>query len=85
MICVMATAVLDRGVVQEDRQRETLAQIAREEFAEGFKPPPVLTVSEWADTYRIVPSYSAEPGRWVTAKTPRNLATAPRKPVVASG
>ena len=70
MICVMATAVLDRGVVQEDRQRETLAQIAREEFAEGFKPPPVLTVSEWADTYRIVPSYSAEPGRWVTAKTP---------------
>lgn len=33
-------------------------------------PPPKMTVSEWADTYRHVPSYSAESGQWVTARTP---------------
>lgn len=33
-------------------------------------PPPKLTVSEWADKYRHVPSYSAEAGPWVTARTP---------------
>lgn len=33
-------------------------------------PPPTLTVSEWADRYRKVPSYSAEAGQWVTARTP---------------
>ncbi len=33
-------------------------------------PPPQLTVSEWADRYRMVPSYSAEAGPWVTARTP---------------
>lgn len=32
--------------------------------------PPKLTVSEWADKYRHVPSYSAEAGQWVTARTP---------------
>jgi phage terminase large subunit GpA-like protein len=29
-----------------------------------------LTVSEWADRNRIVPSYSAEPGPWRTDRTP---------------
>ena len=33
-------------------------------------PPPTLTVSEWADAHRMVPSYSAEAGQWVTARTP---------------
>jgi phage terminase large subunit GpA-like protein len=33
-------------------------------------PPPALTVSQWADRHRVVPSYSAEPGPWVTTKTP---------------
>lgn len=33
-------------------------------------PPPTLSVSEWADEYRMVPSYSAEAGQWVTARTP---------------
>ena len=35
-----------------------------------LSPPPTLSVSEWADTYRIVPSYSAESGQWVTDRTP---------------
>jgi phage terminase large subunit GpA-like protein len=35
-----------------------------------LSPPPKLTVSEWADRNRIVPSYSAEPGPWRTDRTP---------------
>lgn len=37
--------------------------------AENLKPPPVLTVSEWADTYRRLSSEaSSEPGAWITAR-----------------
>ncbi len=40
-------------------------------FAEGIRPDPILTVSEWADRYRILPrKSSAEPGRWRTSRTP---------------
>lgn len=36
-----------------------------------FKPPERLTVSEWADKYRILDAKtSAEPGQWRTARTP---------------
>jgi phage terminase large subunit GpA-like protein len=35
----------------------------------NLKPPPKLTVSEWADEYRrLSPEASAEPGRWFTAR-----------------
>jgi phage terminase large subunit GpA-like protein len=35
----------------------------------AFRPPPRLTVSEWADTYRIIPGeFAAEPGQWSTSK-----------------
>ncbi|MGJ4961583.1 phage terminase large subunit family protein [Bradyrhizobium sp. HKCCYLRH3061] len=35
----------------------------------GFAPPPMLTVSEWADRERILsPEASAEAGRWDTAR-----------------
>ena len=35
----------------------------------ALKPPPKLTVSEWADTYRILSSESsAEAGRWSTSR-----------------
>lgn len=36
----------------------------------GFKPPENLTVSEWADKYRRLPTSSAEPGPWRTSRTP---------------
>jgi phage terminase large subunit GpA-like protein len=40
-------------------------------FAEGLKPDPTLTVSEWSDRYRILPSKgAAEPGRFRTSRTP---------------
>lgn len=36
-----------------------------------FAPPPKLTVSEWADRYRMLTSIaSAEPGRWRTERAP---------------
>lgn len=36
-----------------------------------LKPPPDMTLSEWADAYRYLSSESAaEPGRWKTARAP---------------
>lgn len=41
-------------------------------FFRGLQPDPIhLTVSQWADKYRMLSSRaSAEPGRWVTKRTP---------------
>jgi phage terminase large subunit GpA-like protein len=34
-----------------------------------LKPPPTLTVSQWADAHRVLsPEASSEPGRWSTAR-----------------
>ena len=35
-----------------------------------LKPPPKLTVSEWADEYRILSQGNAEAGRWRTSRAP---------------
>ena len=41
------------------------------QFIKILRPPEKLTVSEWADKYRILDSRtSAEPGRWKTSRTP---------------
>lgn len=38
---------------------------------QALKPPPILTVSEWADTCRVLSrESSAEPGRYRTERTP---------------
>lgn len=37
---------------------------------EIFVPPPRLTVSQWADANRILPSHSPKPGRWRTDFVP---------------
>lgn len=40
-------------------------------FAEGFAPPPRLTVREWADAHRRLPTKGAgEPGKWRTSRVP---------------
>jgi phage terminase large subunit GpA-like protein len=40
-------------------------------FRRGCKPDPMLTVSEWADEFRLLSSKSsAEPGPWRTSRTP---------------
>jgi len=36
----------------------------------GLMPDPSLSVSEWADTHRMLPPSSAEPGRWRTSRLP---------------
>lgn len=42
-----------------------------EEFFKGVEPDSYVSVSEWADKYRMLSSKSAsEPGRWRTARTP---------------
>jgi phage terminase large subunit GpA-like protein len=40
-------------------------------LADATRPRPILTVSEWADRYRILTSKgSGEPGQWRTARVP---------------
>src|ERR1700735_1896853 len=39
--------------------------------ADGARPDPLLTISEWADTYRTLSQRaSTEPGAWRTDRTP---------------
>ena len=47
------------------------ATVYREAFLAGLRPDPPMTVSEWADAYRVLSSKaSAEPGPWRTDRTP---------------
>lgn len=39
-------------------------------FCRGISPDPILTVSEWADEFRILPPTVAEPGKFRTSRTP---------------
>lgn len=48
--------------------RAAMASLLRDALA-ILAPPPSLTVSQWADTYRMLsPEASAEPGRWDTRR-----------------
>ncbi len=52
-------------------QQNRAEAIYLEAWAEGWKPDPDITVSQWADEFRFLPKKaSAEPGRWRTARTP---------------
>jgi len=45
--------------------------IYKQSFGAGIKPDKTLTVSDWADSYRMLPSNaSAEPGKYRTKRTP---------------
>src|SRR6478735_9962899 len=47
------------------------AQVYGTAFAQGLRPESRLTVSEWADNYRLLSQRaSAEAGRWRTTRTP---------------
>lgn len=39
-------------------------------YCEGLRPDKTITVSEWADKYRMLPEGSAMPGPWKTSQTP---------------
>jgi phage terminase large subunit GpA-like protein len=47
----------------------TLDALVSQTYA-AFAPPPLLSVSAWADLERVLPDTSAEPGRWHTSRTP---------------
>ena len=50
---------------------QTVDEIYARAAAKGARPDPVLSVSEWADTYRTLSQRaSAEPGPWRTDRTP---------------
>lgn len=52
------------------KRQTSLGSVGRA-WAEGLRPEPVLTISEWADRYRLLPQKSsAEPGPWRTDRTP---------------
>lgn len=54
------------GVVFDDADAIVLSA-----FASGLRPDARLSVSEWADAFRVLSSTgSAEPGKWRTARTP---------------
>ncbi len=57
---------------------------ARTVVREVLRKPSSLTVSQWADRYRILPDTSAEPGRWRTDRTPylREIMDAASDPLV---
>ena len=47
------------------------AMLAGAAIAEGVKPPPRLSVTEWADAHRRLPTKGAgEPGPWRTSRVP---------------
>ena len=47
------------------------ALLAGESIAAGIEPPPRLTVTEWADAHRRLPTKGAgEPGPWRTSRVP---------------
>jgi phage terminase large subunit GpA-like protein len=50
---------------------QTVDQVYEAAAAAGARPDPLLTVSEWADQYRVLSTRaSAEPGPWRTERTP---------------
>lgn len=52
-----------------DLPKDTMDMLAR--CVAALKPPPELTLSQWADEYRMLSAESsAEPGRWHTDKAP---------------
>src|SRR5690348_2485861 len=53
------------------RGRIGLLRAERRHRARAFAAPPQLTLSQWADAYRVIPpENSPEPGKWRTARTP---------------
>lgn len=52
-----------------DLSGQTLT-LADEAWRRGLSTPPAMTVSEWADRYRVLPTANAEPGPWRTDRVP---------------
>jgi phage terminase large subunit GpA-like protein len=56
------------------KQAKRLESVLAETVFSALKPPPKLTVSEWADQYRYLSSESsAEAGKWSTSRAEYHL------------
>jgi phage terminase large subunit GpA-like protein len=65
----LQTATKEIKALQRESEKG-LRQLSRR-VRQSFRPPPTLTVSEWADRERqLSPESSAEPGQWYTARVP---------------
>ncbi len=64
----------DKAVLKKEKKNGTVEYKTMKLFADIAKilsPPPILTVSEWADRYRRLSAESAaEPGQWNTDRAP---------------
>lgn len=64
----------DTAIIKTRKKDQTIEYKTLKLFrhmARAVSPPPVLTVSEWADRYRKLSSESAaEPGQWNTDRAP---------------
>ncbi len=55
----------------DDLQAEQQLNKCLKKALKGFNPPENLTVSDWADKYRVLPREgAAEGGKWRTSRTP---------------
>lgn len=74
LILCMFPACVRGEPKREEKRIVKLEPQTVELFAEvlsKLRPPPPLTVSQWADRYRVLSAESsAEPGRWHTEKAP---------------
>ncbi len=69
VLLVLLQLLVPRLGKAEDRQRGDDAY--REAFLQGIRPDPALTVSEWAEKYRVLSSISSdEAGPYRVARTP---------------
>lgn len=56
---------------QDNNSTQKAENIVWTSFFLGLQPDPMLTISDWADRYRVLSqTSSAEPGRWKTSRTP---------------
>lgn len=67
--------ILDNTVAVKKRMKDLSVDVKTIKLFEGIAkivaPPPILTVSEWADRERkLSPESSAEPGQWHTDRAP---------------
>ena len=55
---------------RREKQRRNTKKLFKK-LRKAFDVPPDLTVSQWADAYRMLsPEASAEPGKWRTDRAP---------------
>lgn len=61
---------MNQNEIQLQKQRNNTKKLFQK-LMKSFATPPDMTVSEWADAYRMLsPESSAEPGKWRTDRAP---------------